>query len=158
MSSEHANAHGARWLVAAGWLDFAAAALHVACILGGAAWYRFVGAGEEIAVAVERGALWPHVMTLGIAAMLAVWGAYAWSGAGRIRRLVLLRPALVAITAIYLARAVIFVPLHLRNPQLTQPVMIWSSLIVLIFGLVHLIGLVMCWRALGQPKTVLSVS
>ena len=146
------------WLSIAGWLNFAAALLHVACVVGGAEWYRFVGAGEEIAGAVEGGALWPHVMTLGIAAMLALWGAYAWSGAGRIRRLPLLRTALVAITAIYLFRALIFVPLHLRNPQLTEPVMVWSSAIVLVFGLVHSAGLAQRWKALRPAPGRISVS
>lgn len=142
----------------AGWLNFGAALLHVGCVVGGAEWYRFVGAGEEIAGAVERGALWPHVMTLGIAAILALWGCYAWSGAARIRRLPLLRTALVAITAIYLFRALIFVPLHLRNPQLTEPVMVWSSAIVLVFGLVHLAGLVTRWKVLRPSPRRIAVS
>jgi hypothetical protein len=97
-------------------------------------------------------------MTLGIAAILALWGCYAWSGAARIRRLPLLRTALVAITGIYLFRALIVVPLHLRNPQLTEPVMVWSSAIVLVFGLVHLSGLVTQWKVLRPSPRRIAIS
>jgi len=153
MSTRVAPNPGTSWLVAGGWLSLLAAALHVACIVGGAEWYRFVGAGEEIARAVDAGALWPHGMTAGIAAMLALWGLYALSGAGRLARLPLLRTGLVAITAIYLLRALVFVPLHLRNPHLTEPVMAWSSVIVAVYGAVHLVGVILAWRAMSAPRT-----
>ena len=35
------------WLIAAGVVG--AALLHLACIIGGPAWYRFLGAGERMA-------------------------------------------------------------------------------------------------------------
>ena len=37
------------WLIAAGVLNAGAALLHLACIIGGPAWYRFLGAGERMA-------------------------------------------------------------------------------------------------------------
>lgn len=46
---------GRPWLIAAGTLDALAALLHVACIFGGPAWYRFLGAGERMAGMAERG-------------------------------------------------------------------------------------------------------
>ncbi|MEO7410659.1 MAG: hypothetical protein ABIU10_04990, partial [Sphingomicrobium sp.] len=92
------------WLVLGGGMSFAASIVHVACIFGGPDWYRFFGAGEPIARAAERGSWVPAIVTLGIASILAIWAAYAFAGAGLIPRLPLMRSALVAISAIYLAR------------------------------------------------------
>ena len=76
-----------RWLIAAGCMSLAASILHLGCIAGGPDWYRFFGAGEPIARAAERGSWIPAAMTAGIAAILALWAAYAFAGAGLIRRL-----------------------------------------------------------------------
>ena len=143
------NNPGSSWLIAAAALSGAAALLHLSCIVGGPDWYRFFGAGEGMARAAARGDLRPTLITLGIATVLAVWAAYAASGAGLIPRLPLLRTALVAITAIYLLRALAFVPLHFWRPQHSDAFAIWSSAIVLVYGIVHLVGLVRAWRHLA---------
>ncbi|MBA4761709.1 hypothetical protein [Sphingomonas sp.] len=140
---------GSSWLIAAAALSGAAALLHLGCIVGGPDWYRFFGAGEGMARAAARGDLRPTLITLGIAAVLAVWAAYAASGAGLIPRLPLLRTALVAITAIYLLRALAFVPLHFWRPQHSDTFAIWSSAIVLVYGVVHLVGMLRAWRHLA---------
>ena len=61
-----------KWLIAAGALSAIAAPLHVAIIINGPDWYRFFGAGEAMARAAERGSARPAVITIGIAAILAV--------------------------------------------------------------------------------------
>ena len=139
-----------RWLVVGGILSAAAAALHVAVIFGGPDWYRFFGAGEELATMAEQGSLVPAVITFGIAVMLAIWGAYAFAGAGLIRRLPLMRTALVAITAIYLVRGLMIVPLQFQ-PRAT-PFDHWSSLVVLGYGLVYLIGTWRAWPSLSRKE------
>jgi len=139
---------GTPWLVAGAWLSFAASALHIGCILGGPAWYRFFGAGEGVAQAAERGEWLPTLLTLAIAAVLALWGAYALSGAGRIVRLPLPTFCLVGITAVYLLRGLILIPLVLWRPELVDAFAVWSSLIVLAYGLVHAVGLYRAWPAL----------
>lgn len=143
------NNPGSGWLIAAAALSAAAALLHLGAIIGGPDWYRFFGAGEGMARAAARGDLRPTLITLGIATVLAVWAAYAASGAGVIFRLPLLRTALVAITAVYLIRALGFIPLNLWRPQQSDAFAIWSSAIVLIYGVVHLIGVIRAWRYLA---------
>lgn len=135
---------GTVWLQIGGWLSLVAAALHLAIIVGGPDWYRFFGAGEGMAQAAERGEWTPVLATLGIATVLAIWAAYAFSGAGAIVRLPLLRTGLCLITAIYLGRAAAFVPLQMVRPDLSDAFALWSSLIVLVFGLTYAIG---TWRA-----------
>ena len=143
---------GTRWLVMGGWLSLAAALLHVGCIIGGADWYRFFGAGEEMAAAAEAGKLFPHLVTAGIAGIIALWAAYAFSGAGRIARLPLLRTGLVVITAIYLLRALLLLPLLILRPELVTAFDLWSSAIVLFYGLAHLAGLARAWPTLSAKQ------
>lgn len=71
-----------RFLIAASALSFIASLLHVACIFGGPDWYRFFGAGEQMAQLAEQGSTYPTYVTLAIAVIIALWGLYALSGAG----------------------------------------------------------------------------
>jgi hypothetical protein len=130
-----------RWLIAAGVLDGAAALLHLGCIIGGPAWYRFFGAGDAMVAMAERGMMKPTLITLAIATILAIWGAYAFSGAGLLPRLPLLRPVLFAIAAIFLARAAALPLLFRVMPDRSSAFLWTSSAIVLAFGIIHAIGL-----------------
>jgi hypothetical protein len=80
--------------------------------------------------------------------MLFLWAAYAFSGAGLIPRLPLLRLGLVAIASVYLLRAFALLPALFLRPDLIGPFAWWSSAIVLAFGLVHAIGIWRGWSAL----------
>lgn len=139
------------WLVAGGVLSLLASALHLACIVGGADWYRFFGAGEAMTQAAERGEAYPALVTLAIAVILAIWSAYAFAGAGLIRRLPLMRTALAAITSIYLLRGAVLVP-ALTVPGMGGAFNVWSSAIVLAYGLVHLIGTWRAWPELSRKE------
>jgi hypothetical protein len=79
-------------------LSAIAALLHLGIIAGGPAWYRFFGAGERFARAAAQRRWYPTLVTLGIAAVLAAWSAYALAGAGLIGTLPLLKAALAGIT------------------------------------------------------------
>lgn len=144
---------GSQWLAAGGWLSALASLLHIGCIIGGEDWYRFFGAGEKIAMAAASGELWPHVMTFGIAAMLAIWALYGFSGAGRFARLPLLRTGLVVISAIYLLRGFSLIPLHLWKPELTDAFTVWSSLIVMIYGIAYGVGTWKAWCVLSERRS-----
>lgn len=146
---------GSRWLAAGGALSLAAALLHLAVIAGGADWYRFFGAGEELARAAEQGSLRPALITLAVASILGLWAAFAFSGAGRLRRLPLLRTALVGISAIYLARGLLLVPVAIYLPYREGAFEYWSSLVVLVYGLIHAVGTWRAWPAL-RPGAVAS--
>jgi hypothetical protein len=144
---------GERWMIAAAGLSAAAAIAHLAVIAGGPDWYRFFGAGEEMARMAERGSPVPALITLAIAALLATWAAYALAAAGRIRRLPLMRSALVAISAVYLLRGLILFPALVFNAGLVDAFMLWSSLIVLAYGLTYAIGTFRAWPALARASS-----
>jgi len=134
------------FLIAGALLSALAAALHVGCIVFGAPWYRFFGAGERMAQMAIAGNWYPTVVTAAIAFVLAMWSLYALSGAGVIRALPLLRLALCGITAIYLLRGLVIVPLVVLGKS--TPFWWWSSMICLLIGSVHLAGLSQVWARL----------
>ena len=138
------------WLVVGGGLSAAAAVLHLAVIAGGPDWYRFFGAGEGMARAAEQGSLAPPLVTLAIAMGLAVWAAYAFSAAGLIRRLPLTRTALVLITAVYLLRGLMLFPILAARPELLDAFAIWSSIIVLGYGVAYAVGTWRAWPELSR--------
>lgn len=142
------NSPDSLYLIVGAALSAIAALLHLATIAFGASWYRFLGAGERMAQMASAGRLYPTVVTLAIAAVLLVWSLYALSGAGVIGRLPFLRPALCAITGIYLLRAVAFLPLMRLIPGNSQRFWLVSSAICLVFGVVHLIGVRLAWADL----------
>ena len=129
------------YLVVAGCLSSIAALIHAGCIVFGAPWYRFFGAGEQMARMAEQGMIKPTMITLFIVIVLSIWSLYAFSAAGVLLRLPYLRPVLILITAIYVMRGIVgfyFVTNPLgRSPEFW----VWSSMVCLAIGLVHLIGM-----------------
>ena len=140
-------------LIIAGCLSFLAALLHIACIFGGADWYLFFGAGERMALMAERGDSYPTIVTLIISSILAGWGLYAFSGAGIIIKLPLLRTCLLLITSVYLIRGIagLFAPFITDDPVVHQnSLTFWmiSSIICCIYGLFYLVGTKRSWHKL----------
>lgn len=107
-------------LISGGVLSVIASLLHIGIIIGGAEWYRFFGAGEELAVMAEQGSLYPVVITFFIASVLFLWGIYAFSGAGLVRKLPFLNVALILISMIYLLRGFAIVPAYLILPDVVD--------------------------------------
>ena len=124
------------WAWAAG-LDVLAAGLHVAIVFGGPAWYRFFGAGEAMARMAERGHPWPTVITLAIAAVLCVFGAYAMTAGGYFPALPMPREALMVITAVYAVRGLVPLLLAHGMPAMRTRFMVVSSLICCVYALAH---------------------
>lgn len=137
-------------LIAGGILSLIAAGLHVAIIIGGGDMYRTFGAGEELAAMDEAGSWYPAVLTFGIALVLFVWAMYAFSGAGLISKLPLLKAALVIIAAVYLLRGFALLPFWLVYPERMDDFMIWSSLICMVYGLCYAIGTWQVWGRLSD--------
>ena len=141
------NEYNTALLIGAG-LSLLAALMHVAVIMVGPSWYHLFGAGERFVRAAKAGRRFPAVITAGIALVLAAWSAYALSGAGVIEPLPLLRPALCAITLIYLLRGLLG-PFTLPGTGRSIRFIMISSAVCLLYGLVHLFGLVHVWGRLA---------
>lgn len=129
-------------LMIGGSLSAIAALAHLACIALGTSAYRFMGAGERMARAVEAGKRKPALITLAIASILLLWALYAFSGAGIIPRLPLTKVALALISVVYLARAIAFPLLKPAFPENSRKFWWVSSSICLVLGLLHAVGTV----------------
>lgn len=127
-------------MILAAVLSAIAAILHIAIIFGGASWYRFFGAGEQMAIAAESGRLYPAFITSIIALILFIWAAYALSGAGLLPPLPFLKLILSLITAAYLLRGSLIFWLVFFDRSKITPFLCWSSIICLFYGIVHLYG------------------
>jgi len=140
------------WLLTGAALSGLAALLHILIVFGGAPWYRFFGAGEQMARMSAAGHWWPPLLTSGIALILALWSLYALVASGAWTAPWALpwpKLALSLITAVYLLRGLAILPLQVFAPAQLTPFLVWSSLICLGYGLVHLIGLRQAWNDLG---------
>ena len=141
-----ANGYNFMLVIGAG-LSLMAALMHVGVIIVGPSWYHLFGAGERFVRAAQAGRWFPALFTAGIALVLAAWAAYALSAAGVIGRLPMLRPALIGITSIYLLRGFLG-PWALAGTGRSRRFIIISSAICVVYGLVHLFGLVQVWGSL----------
>lgn len=141
------NGYNTALVLGAG-LSLLAALMHVVVIMKGPSWYHLFGAGERFVRAAQAGRKFPAVVTMGIALVLGAWSAYALSGAGVIDPLPLLRPALCVITLVYLLRGLLG-PFVLAGTGRSVRFIMISSAICLMFGLVHLFGVVQVWGRLA---------
>lgn len=134
-----------RYLLAGAAASGTAALLHLLCIVFGASWYRFFGAGERLAQLAQAGSPVPAIITFCIAALLSLWCAYALSGAGVIRKLPFTRLALCAIAAAYCFRGLAFPSLIFFFPDNSSLFWMVSSSISFGIGLLHVFGLKQMW-------------
>ena len=102
------------WVAYSAWGCVAAALLHVVAILAGPDWFDFLGAPPEYGESLRRGD-WvePVVITLGIALVLLIWAAYAFSVLKRIRPLPFMKWALAIVAFIFIVRGALGIPIML---------------------------------------------
>jgi hypothetical protein len=105
------------YLIFIGLVASAGAILHVAILFGGPTWYALFGAPEGLVAMARAGNPRAPISCLVIASILAVFAAYAFSGAGIIRRLPFLRLGLASIASVLLLRGLLFAPLILWRPS-----------------------------------------
>jgi hypothetical protein len=125
-----------------------AAIAHIGCIVFGASWYRFFGAGEQMAMWAEQGNIRSSVITFFIISVLSTWSVYALSGAGIISKVPLLRLGLSVITGIYLLRGIAGFLLISHPIGRSPEFWFWSSCICFTIGVIHLLGLKSSWSEL----------
>ena len=99
-----------------------ASLLHILIMIGGADWYRLFGAGEETARLVEQGSLEPLVSISFITIVLAIFSFYAIYGALRGPFLPFFRAIMSLISALFMIRGIIGIPmvLWIDNPYMAE--------------------------------------
>jgi hypothetical protein len=134
-------------LLVGGYFSLAFAVFQVAGIWWSAQAIKYLGGPAEMSV--KRPTLYALVC-VAVAVVAAIFGLYALSGAGTIRRLPLLRTGLITIAAIYVLRGLLLVPqlpVVIRHPDLLR--FLVFSAISLCVGAVYVIGIVQLYRKAG---------
>ncbi len=143
---------GVRLLATCAIVDLALALVHVACIFAGEATARFFTAPRPVLEMIRTGSPLIYPVVLVIVAVLGTFALYAWSAAGRMRRLPGLRGGLVAVGVIFALRGLLLIPqaaVMLRHPGAFPWQVPVFSLVALALGLAHLAGARQRWTALG---------
>ena len=107
-----------RYIILTGIAALVGALLHIAIIFGGPDWYDFFGAPQGLVQMARDGSLRAPISCLIIAGILLVFTAYAFSAAGLIKKLPLLRVVTGLIAAVLILRGLIFIPLILLKPEM----------------------------------------
>ena len=143
------------FLVGAGiWLF--GALIHWIAPLLGADWYAFLHSPEWV-VDSARNSTWEAPFgAVVIGGLMFACALYALAGAGMIRRIPLLKTALVVISAIAIIRGLLPVPWLISAPERLSSFDIVGSLIWLLAGLSFLLGTASRWRLLATTKSVRS--
>jgi hypothetical protein len=137
------------WLLAAAIASFALVVLHFAVIVIGAPAYAYFLAGERMVALAEQRSLVPTVVTGGVAAVFAAFGAYALAGSGYFQ-LPAARVLVAAIGCVYTLRGLLIVPEAVMVRFLDRPAraLVFSA-IALVIGVVHLVGVARRWDLLA---------
>lgn len=132
-------------LTLAGLGNAAAALVHIIGWMMGPDAIAFLGAPPYIVQSMEEGTLDAPVTIAAIVAVLGVFAAYAFSGAGLLPRLPLLRTGISLIAALFILRGlVIFVQLQSADLSVMFDVVhLGLSVVVLVIGILYAIG---AWR------------
>lgn len=133
-------------------LSAVAALAHLGCILFGGNWYRFFGAGEQMAKLAEAGESYPTQVTSVLVCILSVWTIYGLSGANVITKLPLVRTALVIISSIYIFRGLAFILIMPMFPENSMAFWLVSSAICLSIGMLYAIGSYQSWARLSAKQ------
>jgi hypothetical protein len=135
-------------LLAGGYFSLAFAILQATGIWWSPSAIKYLGGPAELSI--QKPMIYAALCVI-VAAGVAVVGLYALSGAGKIRRLPLLRTGLIIVTGIYLLRGLLAIPqlpVVLAHPNLVR--FLVFSVISLGVGAVYLIGVMSLYRH-GRP-------
>lgn len=148
-----------RLLMIAGCLSLAVAVFQAAIVFS-VPLCRYFGVPEELAANPFMLIVAGFVM----AAIFGLCGLYAFSGAGRIRRLPLLRLGLIVIGLVYTWRGIVVFPLllvllgYIQAPVQLLPQALASSAVSLVIGVLYLAGAIGNWRNLQKATEQASIS
>jgi hypothetical protein len=149
------------YLVFVGLAAAAGALLHIAILSGGPDWYAFFGAPQGLVDMARAGNVRAPISCLVIAAFLSLLAAYAFSGAGVIRRLPFLRLVLSSIAGVLILRGILFVPLILWRPGTLSGIcecrsvdafIIVTSVLCLAMGIGYALGALAARNNSFKPK------
>jgi hypothetical protein len=128
-----------KFLIVGGIIAGLTAFWHLLMIIGGPNWYAFARAPRYIVESAKAGTLIAPLGAVAIATLMFTCAAYAFSGAGIIGKIPLLKLALPIISCICLVRGIYISPIFFPMRMLNQWHLIASSVWFFV-GICYLLG------------------
>lgn len=98
-------------LMSAGVIAAASAIWHLLCIVGGPSWFAFARAPQQIIDSAQQRTLLAPLGTIVVAALMFACTIFSFSAAGLIRKVPLLKSALMTISLLCIVRGLIAIPI-----------------------------------------------
>ena len=105
-------------LISAGVIASASAIWHLLCIVGGTSWFAFARAPQQIIDSAAQGTLLAPIGTVIVASLMFACTVFSFSAAGLIRKVPLLKSALITIAFLCTLRALIAIPTFVTSSGL----------------------------------------
>ncbi|MEW6982504.1 hypothetical protein AAD001_07610 [Colwelliaceae bacterium 6471] len=138
-------------LISAGIIASASAIWHLLCIFGGPSWFAFARAPQQIIDSAQQGTLLAPIGTVVVAGLMFACTAFAFSAVGLIRKVPLLKPALITIAVLCTLRGLSAIPVFTNSTGLD----IWqivASTVWFYVGICFIAGSIEHYR-LGKSGT-----
>lgn len=97
-------------LISAGVIASASAIWHLLCIFGGPSWFAFARAPQQVIESAQQGTMFAPISTVIVASLMVACTIFAFSAAGLIRKVPLLKSALITIATLCILRGLIAIP------------------------------------------------
>ena len=140
-----------KFLLTGGIIAGLAAVWHLLCLIGGVSWLVFARAPMEVVEAYRQGTWLAPVATFVVAGLMFTCTVYAFSGSGVIKKIPLLKTALVTISIICFLRAFLVLPRLVRE-SFTDTWQIVASSVFFFVGICFLLGSIEAFRQPALEK------
>jgi hypothetical protein len=135
-------------LVIAAFIAISTAFAHLSCIYFGPQCYSAQMAPASIVQSAQEGTLLAPLGTVFVSAIFIVFGGYALSGAGLIRRLPLISMGIYSIALVSVIRGILPLQLYLRHPEKVSMPVLYVGIVWLLVGMFYFSG----YRAIDGQK------
>ena len=135
---------GIIFLVLAALIAIGNAIAHLACLSLGPECYAVQMAPPQLIESAKNGTYLAPTANIVVSTIFVIWGLYALSGAGLIRKLPFLKFVIYAIATLCMIRGILPLQFWLRNPEEISDTAFYYGIGWLITGLLFLFGYRMC--------------
>lgn len=129
-----------------GYINILIAIAHIICLINAEYFFEVTGVGENMRRNAEIRPFLPYAMTIFVALIFFIFGLYGLSGAGKIRKLPLLKVGIFIIAAIYLIRGAVGAIVNIGFESSFQWHHLLFSICALGIGLLYLLGGLRKWK------------
>ena len=129
-----------KYLKLGGYINILIAVAHIVGLFWAQEMYDYTGVGENMRRNAEIHQLLPTATTIFAAIFFFIFGLYGLSGAGKIRKLPLLKTGIFTIATIYLVRGIVGIVINIGFESSFQWHHLLFSLCALGIGLLYLSG------------------